>query len=102
MKKSAYIFAMYFILNSTVPCLLYSHCCIDEVNFPNLSLKNFSDEDNCKGCSPLIQCGDCISWFITSEAFVNSQNSDLKICFTTFTNGTEIHFPQKIFQPPKA
>ena len=102
MRTVAYIFILVLILDLSVPCALYSHCCLEEVNILNLVFdENSSDEDNCKGCSPLTQCGDCISWFITQETFVSSQNTDLKIRFTTFKNETEIRFPQKIFQPPK-
>ena len=103
MKVTVYIFVLLFILNSAVPSVLYSQCCSGEESTLTFTLTGDSaEEDDCKSdCSPVMQCGDCLTWFITSEVFMPLRNSDLKTFYTSFTSGTVIRILQEIFQPPK-
>jgi hypothetical protein len=101
MKAAIYIFVFLFILNSVAPYFLYSQCCDGEESTLPLT-GNSGEDDKCTGeCSPVIQCGDCLAWFLTADILMPSQSSELKTFSTLFINGIIIRISLKIFQPPK-
>ena len=88
-KTISCIFVCFFFLSSVLPCTLYSQCCKGEestLTFPPALVSwtgtltgNSEAEDDCKGdCSPVMHCGDCLTWFITTEILKPSKSSDQK------------------------
>lgn len=111
-KTISCIFVCFFFLSSVLPCTLYSQCCKGEestLTFPPALVSwtgtltgNSEAEDDCKGdCSPVMHCGDCLTWFITTKILKPSKSLDQKTFYTSYLNGTVIRIPQEIFRPPK-
>lgn len=73
-----------------------------QVGWTGALIVNSEAEDDCKGdCSPVMHCGDCLTWFITTEILKPSKSLDQKTFYTSYLNGTVIRIPQEVFRPPK-
>jgi hypothetical protein len=101
MNLKTYIFSVLFLIGTAVPCLIYSDCCDD--GFGNMPVTDQAGQDeDCRGeCSPLTQCGDCLTWFIQNNILIPSVNSPVKTFSSSIINQTIILIPKEIFRPPK-
>lgn len=102
MKKFSYIFLVYIIINTLIPCYVYADCCDDSAVSGISFFSDSHTEDECDGCSPMFQCVDCIASFITSSntpLIQLEQVNTIIIHKISHQISTELN---SVWQPPKA
>jgi len=97
-KIFAFIFSFYILFLSTVPCCAPDNC-KDETHQIN---NKHNHNDDCKNCSPFNQCGNCVGFAFSLNAFQINKPSQL--IQQTFSNVVQYNLPQfssLFWQPPR-
>lgn len=101
MNKFSYIFVIYLLFSTTIPCYVYSNCCEETINSYNIAFESSHPEGECGNCSPMFQCNDCIASFITSSFKVELKLKSISaVSHQPFIKNIPIE-PNGIWQPPK-
>jgi len=100
MKILAFIFSFYILFLSTVPCCAFDNC-KDEAQ-QTQTADGHKHHDGCKNCSPFNQCGNCVGFTFSPNAFqvdkpqqLNQQKSSVK------TQSILSKYFSSFWQPPR-
>ncbi len=102
MKIFSNIFLLYIIINTLIPCYVYADCCDDSAVTGIIVFSESHQEDECDGCSPMFQCNDCITSFITSSTnplIYFAQTNSITVQKITQRLNAELN---SVWQPPKS
>lgn len=102
MKKFSHIFIIYLLASTTIPCYLYSDCCEETLTGFNITYEIPHQDDECGNCSPMFQCNDCITSFITSSTntlIYFEQTHSITVQKISQRFNAELN---SVWQPPKA
>jgi hypothetical protein len=65
MRRLLYLFSLYILLLSGIPCKADDGCCVDEISATSAQHKNsFPDQRPALPCSPFFACGACHGFII--------------------------------------
>lgn len=101
MKRIICIFLYYLIINTAVPCFLYSYCCNDEQP-SGIVLMTEEYSDDCDSCSPFFNCSHCISSkYLNEKNITASAQSESGRCIIISSQNNPSCKTAGIFQPPR-
>jgi hypothetical protein len=104
MKWFVYLFSLYILLLSGVPCNANDDCCMDEIAQTTASNKQTGNSDHkpvCP-CSPFFACGACHGAVVPNIIIEFSKNLPPVTRLQYFyTVQPLFNFPSSIWQPPK-
>ncbi|SEM05248.1 hypothetical protein SAMN04488505_103244 [Chitinophaga rupis] len=103
MKFLVYLFSLYVLLLSGVPCDTDSDCCADEIaqTSSNRTAKDHDHRPACP-CSPFFACGACHSIVIpTVQIKLPGQLPTVENLYFFYITPSLPDFPASIWQPPQ-
>ncbi|MDR3715992.1 MAG: hypothetical protein P4L51_24565 [Puia sp.] len=109
MKRLLYLFSLYILLLSGVPCSPDDECCREEINATALARQNSGHPDKTTDhksglpCSPLFPCGAC-SGIVIPDQIVQTVQPLPSIAkqVSLYTQRPLLTFTPAIWQPPKS
>jgi len=99
-KIFTFIFCLYILLLSTVPC-----CAIDNCKDKTPQTQKAGTDkhnDDCKNCSPFNQCGNCTGFSFSLNIVQLQINQQLtQQAFPVYTQSYFNHYISSFWQPPR-
>jgi hypothetical protein len=99
-KLFSFIFLVYILLLSTVPCCAFD-VCNDEAQ-KNQTADKHGHNDDCKNCSPFALCGNCAGFTVLITAFrIERPQQMIQQKFTEYTRSYCPQYISCFWKPPR-
>jgi hypothetical protein len=104
MKWFVYLFSLYILILSGIPCNADDDCCIDEISVTSIPNKQTGDTDHkpvCP-CSPFFACNTCHGVVVPNNS-IEFLRVSLPVAKQQYNYIEQplLDFPSSIWQPPK-